>query len=195
MKINKSVNLFIFLSFSIIFGCKPTGEIDKVHQKKIESSLSNFGQLNYENVDHLVLMHQKASRQDIQFSKDSLQLAERMMREEGNLFPRVELEEAITSYPTPEIVIKFANGFLNIAQFYLVNEEATLKTPVGNNDIKWYLEGAHFYYKLATEFAEKIDKPFNKDINEKIILTMDCINQLLVDESFKDTNCCQKITP
>lgn len=194
MKINKNINFFILLSFLMIFGCKPTGEIDKVHQKKIESSLSKFGQLNYENVDHLVLMYQKASRQDIQFSKDSLQLAERMMHEEGNLFPRVELEEAITSYPTPEIVIKFANCFLNIAQFYLLDEEATLKTPVGNNDIEWYLRGAHFYYKLATDFAEKIDKPFNKNINEKIILTMDCINQLLVNGVFKDTNHCQKIT-
>lgn len=194
MKINKSIHLLVLLSFAMTFGCKPTGDLDKTHQEKAESGLSNFGQLNYENVDHLVLMHQKASRQDIQFSKDSLQLAERMMHEEGNLFPRVELEEAITSYPTPEIVIKFANGFLNIAQFYLINQEATLKTPVGNNDIKWYLEGSYFYYKLAIDFAEKIDQPFNKNINEKIILTMDCINQLLVDRAFKKTNHCQTIT-
>jgi hypothetical protein len=187
--------LLILLPLAMLISCKPADQLNSMHQKKTESGISDFTHLDYENVDHLVLMHKTATTADIQFSKDSMQLAEQQVREQGYLFPRIQLEEALTSYPTPEIVIEFANSFLNVAQYYLSNEVVSLKKPLGDNDIQWYLEGAHFFLKLAMDFSKKIDRPFNRKTSDKIRLTMNCISQILTKEvlSKSSISLCKKI--
>jgi hypothetical protein len=177
----------------VLLGCQPADEVDRVYLAKTELGIADLAELNYENVDHLVFLYQTADQQQMQFSKESVQLAKRAMSEQANLFPRVQLEEAIMTYPTPEIIIHFANGFLSVAQFYLLNKDANVQTPIANHDVKWYLDGAEFYYRLAVDFTKKIDQPFEKKISDKIISTLSCIEKLFKEKTFMKSSLCEAI--
>ncbi len=185
------LQLGAFFVLAALAGCEPTPKMVEPTPGSAALGASHFSEPDYENVDHLVLLNQKAGPQEIRFSEESIQIAKRMISAEGHLFPRVQLEEALKTYPTPEILLYFADGFLKVAQFHLLNRDATLKTPLGNNDVIWYFEGAYFYYGLAMEFSKKINQPFSQELGNQIALTRQCIRQIVLSEKFVKSSPCE----
>lgn len=177
-------SILISMSLGLALSCNPVSSDDAARLSAPTPTTIPFRDLDYENIDHLLLLNRNASSQDRQLARDSLQLAKRMMGEEGYLFPRVQLEEAITTHPTPEIVLHFANGFLRVAQYYLLHKDANLQTPLGNHDVGWYLRGAMFYYRLASEFSKRVEQPFDPEKSTQVADAENCISRIIADQKF-----------
>jgi len=155
------------------------GKFDRSTLMKNELNISSDAELDYENVNHLVFLYEHASKRDKQFARSSIEVARELMTKENRSFARVEFEDAILSYPTPDLVLEFANGFLRTAQNYYDIEKPNIDLPMGNNDLKWYLLGSKFYFNLAVEFSSEIDVLFSREKVGKIHATTDCIDTLL----------------
>lgn len=146
-----------------------------------ELGITHESALDYENLAHLVFLNRHASADDKELAKASITLANKLMIDEGHLFPRVEYEDAILAYPTPDTVLGFANGFLRVAQENIDVDDPNIRASLGNNTVAWYLKGSKSYFQLAMSFADKIAEPFPEDKRLAIRNSLMCIDDFIND--------------
>ena len=185
MIMNRRLFLYVFIFVNIFFFLSACSQTVTQEQKsallKKELGLESDAGLDYENVKHLMFLHKYPAEGDKKLSADAVALARKMIADGKSYFPVVEYSEAILSYPTPEIVLAFANGFLRVAQVRIDKKKPDLSKPMNENDLEWYFKGSAFYYNLAIDFAKKINQEFSVGQLKAINATLTCIDKTLVD--------------
>ena len=134
---------------------------------------------DYENLDHLIFLYRHASEKDKEFAKLSLESAYKTMREKPSNFPMEDYRDAAVTYPTPYVMLGFANGFLRTAKRVLRLSNNILQPENNKPSALWYYKGSISYFEFALEFSESINKPFNKEVIAGIKSKISCINNLI----------------
>lgn len=198
MKINISLAIILRLVFLplllAVTACAQdiSGE-EKAALRKEVLGLEPGARIDYENIEHLVFLHKYPTEKDKALSAASVALAKESMADGKRLFDRVQYEEAIEAYPTPQIVLAFGNGFLRIAQHYLNKSSPDLSSPLGDHDVQWQFKGAAFYYDLALRFSQRIDEPFDARQHRAIEAAIQCIETSLIDPKYNVDHPCEVV--
>jgi len=175
---------FVILAISAInyyLNIDPYADLDKIALMEQELGIADDILLSSAKIKHLLFLHKYATKVDKKFAEDSLVIAKISMREEGSLFAREQYEDAAATYPTPDLILAIADGFIRTAQYRIDPANPDLLMPMNDKDLRGYFRGAAHYYRLALEFSVKIDEPFPRGKIIGIIEALKCIDMSLND--------------
>ena len=144
----------------------------------VDSALS----LDFSNIEHLMVLRSIANENDKYVSKESLRLANDMILSSQSRYPFVEYQEAVYSYPTPEIILGIADGFLRSHQHLYLNKNYKLSDMVHHKNLRNGYEGAKHFYLLAILFAESIGSPVDENEVKEIKSISQCIDDILASK-------------
>lgn len=164
--------LFIVIS---VLACDQKTKFE-LAEREFGIEIKHNTDFDYENLEHLIFLYHHASEKDKEFARLSLESAYKTMHEKPSDFPMEDYRDAAVTYPTPYVMLGFANGFLKTAKRVLRLSNGVLQQENNNHSAIWYYKGSIFYFELALEFSEAINGPFDKEVIAEIKSKISCIN-------------------
>lgn len=158
--------------------------------------IRNKDDIRITDLQHLIFLHDHAIEQyERKIVRETVAAIDINRQKDPQSFPSLLYIDAILNYPTPELLIGFANGFLFSAERSVVKNNLSLDDRMTRQGakVRLYYTHAQTFYRLALAFSKAINARLSNHITQQIADTVACVDRKLANFETDGGNYCPSI--